>query len=61
MRFIKFLFLFALLLCLIETCLVVAQEDKTGCNGVRRFAVILLLNSHICANESFDIPIVFPS
>lgn len=62
MRVIKFLFLFALLLCLMETCLVVAQEDKTGCNGVRRFAVILLLNSHICAKERFDIPpIVYPS
>ena len=52
MRVIKFLFLFALLLFSMETCLVVAQDGdkkKDGCGGRIRFAVILLLDSHICA------------
>ena len=61
MRGIKFVFLFALLLCSMGTYLVVAQGRRTGYSNAIRFAVILLLNSHICAKGSFDIRIIFPS
>ena len=59
MRVIKFLILFALLLCLMEPCLVVARGGRTGCGAFIRFAVISFLNSHICAKGCFDIDIMF--
>ena len=40
----------------------VAQVDKPGDCGRRiRFAVTLLLNSHICTKGCFDIRIIFLS
>lgn len=62
MRVIKFVCLFALLLCLTETCLVLAEDGNPNkCGYLVRFAVNLLLNSYICAKGRLDMRIIFHS
>jgi len=53
MRTVKFFLVLALLVCLMEPCLVVAQRGGIGA-GIR-FAVISFLHSHIYTNGCYDI------
>ena len=61
MRAMKRFFVFALLLCLTEPCLVGGQLGNDDSNGRVRFAVISYIYSHIRAETNFDTPNIFSS
>ena len=57
----KCFFVFALLLCLTEPCLVAATLGNDDSNGRVRFALISYIYSHIHAENVLDTPNIFSS